>query len=393
MLDRPTADETRLAHAGNRPRDNHGVVNPPVYHASTVLFPTLAALHAAEADRFSGTTYGRYGTPTVFALEEAVAALEGAERALALPTGLAAVTMSLMAFLKPGDHLLMVDTVYEPVRGFCDRFLAKLGIATTYYPPGIGGEIRGLLRPQTRVVYLETPGSLTFEFQDVPAIVAAAHAAGAKVLLDNTWGTPLFYKPLAQGVDVSIQAATKYISGHSDVMLGMVATRAELWRQIKITAHGLGHAAAPDDCYLALRGLRTLAVRLARHQETALALARWLQRRPEVERVLHPALPEHPGHAVWRRDFAGSSGLFSVLLKPVPEAALAAMLDGLSLFGMGFSWGGYESLMIPCNLARARSAEPWTAPGPLLRIHAGLEHPADLIADLEAGFARLRAHA
>lgn len=391
MLDRPIADETRLAHAGNRPRDNHGVVNPPVYHASTVLFPTVAALHAAEADRFSGTTYGRYGTPTVFALEEAVAALEGAERAIALPTGLAAVTMSLMAFLKPGDHLLMVDTVYEPARGFCDRVLARLGIATTYYAPGIGADIAKLIRPETRVVYLETPGSLTFEVQDVPAIAAAAHAAGALVLLDNTWGTPLLFKPLAHGVDVSIQAATKYIAGHSDVMLGMVATRAELWRQIKTTAHGLGHAAAPDDCYLALRGLRTLAVRLARHQENALALVRWLQTRPEVERVLHPALPEHPGHALWRRDFAGSSGLFGVLLKPVSEAALAAMLDGLSLLGMGFSWGGYESLIVPCNVSRARTAAPWSAPGPVVRIHAGLEDPQDLIADLEAGFARLRA--
>jgi cysteine-S-conjugate beta-lyase len=391
MIDRPVADETRLAHAGNRPRDNHGVVNPPVYHASTILFPTLAALHAAEADRLTGTTYGRYGTPTVFALEEAFAALEGAERAIALPTGLAAVTMSLLAFLKPGDHLLMVDTVYEPARRFCDQFLAKFGIATTYYPPMIGAEIAKLMRPETRVVYLETPGSLTFEVQDAPAIAAAAHAAGALVLLDNTWGTPLFFKPLAHGVDVSIQAATKYISGHSDVMLGMVATRAELWRTIKITAHGLGHAAAPDDCYLALRGLRTLAVRLARHQANALALARWLQARPEVERVLHPALPEHPGHAVWRRDFTGSSGLFSVLLNPVSEAALAAMLDGLTLFAMGYSWGGYESLIVPGNPGRARSAAPWTAAGPLLRIHAGLEDPQDLIADLEAGFRRLKA--
>lgn len=391
MLDRPIADATRLAQAGNRPRDNHGVVNPPVYHASTILFPTVAALRAAEADSLSGTTYGRYGTPTVFALEEAVAALDGAERAVVLPTGLAAVAMSLMAFLKPGDHLLMVDTVYEPARRFCDHALAKLGIATTYYAPAIGADVATLIRPETRVVYLETPGSLTFDLQDVPAIAEAAHAAGAMVLLDNTWATPLFFKPLAHGVDVAIQAATKYIAGHADLMLGVITARAELWRPLKRTAHGFGHAVAPDDCYLALRGLRTLAVRLARHQESALALARWLQTRPEVERVLHPALPEHPGHAIWRRDFAGSSGLFSVLLKPVSEAALAAMLEGLRLFGMGFSWGGYESLIVPCDMRRARTIEPWTAPGPLLRIHAGLEDPEDLIADLTAGFARLQA--
>jgi len=389
MLDRPVADATRLAHAGNRPRENHGVVNPPVYHASTVLFPTVAALHAAEADRFAGTTYGRYGTPTVFALEEAIAELEGADRALALPTGLAACTMSILAFLQPGDHLLMVDTVYEPVRRFCDRTLARFGIATTYYAPAIGGDIRSLIRAETRVIYLETPGSLTFELQDVPAIVAAAREAGVVTVLDNTWATAFFYKPLAQGVDVSIQAATKYVAGHSDVMLGMVAAREELWRKIKTIAHGLGHAAAPDDCYLALRGLRTLGVRLPRHQETALALARWLGGRPEVERVLHPALPGHPGHEIWSRDFSGATGLFGVLLKPVGEAALAAMLDGMQFFGMGFSWGGYESLILPCDPGRVRSAEPWTGKGPLLRLHAGLEEPADLIADLEAGFARL----
>lgn len=391
MIDRSDADQTRLTHAGNRPVDNHGVINPPVYHASTILFPTVADLRAAEADRFGRISYGRYGTPTTHALEEAMAALEETDRAIALPTGLAACTMSLLAFLKPGDHFLMVDTVYGPVRAFCDRVLATFGIATTYYEPGIGSGIARLIRPETRIVYLETPGSLTFEMQNLPAIADAAHAAGALVLIDNTWATPLFFKPLRHGADVAIQAATKYVAGHSDVMLGIVTTRAELWRKIKATAHGFGHAAAPDDCYLALRGLRTLGVRLGRHQETGLALARWLAQRPEVERVLHPALPGDPGHALWRRDFTGASGLFGVVLKPVSPTALAAMLDGMRLFGMGYSWGGYESLILPTDPAGIRTATEWRAGGPLLRIHAGLEDAADLIADLEAGFERLAA--
>lgn len=391
MIDRPDADQTRLTHAGNRPADNHGVINPPVYHASTILFPTVAEFKAAAADRFARPSYGRYGTPTTYALEEAMAALDETDRAIALPTGLAACTMSLLAFLKPGDHLLMVDTVYGPVRVFCDRVLAGFGIATTYFPPEVGSEIERLIRPETRVVYLETPGSSTFEMQDVPAIAAAAHAAGAVAILDNTWATPLFFKPFRHGVDVAIQAATKYISGHSDVMLGIITTREELWRKIKATAHGFGHAAAPDDCYLALRGLRTLAVRLARHQENGLALARWLAARPEVDRVLHPALPQDPGHALWRRDFAGASGLFGVVLKPVPESAVAAMLDSMRLFGMGYSWGGYESLILPADMTGMRTATSWPAGGPLLRIHAGLEDVGDLQADLEAGFRRLAA--
>jgi cystathionine beta-lyase len=393
MIDRSDADQTRVTHAGNRPADNHGIINPPVYHASTILFPTVAALKAAAADHFARPSYGRYGTPTTYALEEAMAALDETDRGIALPTGLAACTMSLLAFLKPGDNLLMSDAVYGPVRRFCDRILAGFGISTTYFAPEVGAGIDRLIRRETKVVYLETPGSLTFEMQDVPAITAAAHKAGAVVMIDNTWATPLFFKPMRHGVDIIIQAATKYISGHSDVMLGVITTREELWRKIKATAHGFGHAAAPDDCYLALRGLRTLAVRLARHQENGLALARWLQARPEVDRVLHPALPQDPGHRIWQRDFGGASGLFGLVLKPVPEKAVAAMLDGMRLFGMGYSWGGYESLILPSDLTGMRSAAPWAAAGPLLRIHAGLEDLADLTADLEAGFARLRAGA
>lgn len=393
MADRPMKDDTLIGHVGNDPTANHGIVNPPVYHASTVLFPTLAALeqsvrHLNEPGRVH---YGRYGTPTTFALERAVAELEGADQAIALPSGLAAITATLIAFLSAGDHLLMVDTVYGPVRKFCDNHLARLGIETSYYDPLTGAGIADLMRPNTRVVYVESPGSLTFEVQDVPAIAEVAHAAGAKVVMDNTWATPLFCKPFRLGVDVSLHAATKYIVGHSDAMLGLIVTSNELFPTLKPTVHAFGHAAAPDDCYLALRGLRTLSVRLQRHQSTALELARWLQQRPEVARVMHPGLPDDPGHPLWRRDFMGASGLFGVVLQPVPRYALAAMVDGMKLFGMGFSWGGYESLILPVRPQTVRSAKPWTTAGPVLRIHAGLEDPDDLIADLEAGFERLNA--
>jgi cystathionine beta-lyase len=287
----------------------------------------------------------------------------------------------------------MVDTVYGPVRRFCDALLARFGVETTYYPPGIGDGIAALIRRNTRIVYLESPGSLTFEIQDVPAISAAAHAAGAMVVMDNTWATPLFFKPFDRGVDVSVHAATKYIGGHSDLMLGLVVTKQAHFTTLKGTAHGLGFAAAPDDCYLALRGLRTLSVRLRRHQETGLALARWLQTRPEVSTVLHPALPGTPGHEIWKRDFTGASGLFGVVLQPFSKAAVAAMVDGMELFPMGFSWGGYESLILPVHPEASRSATRWNAPGPVLRIHAGLEDPEDLIADLARGFERLNAAA
>lgn len=393
MKDDSLRDETLLGHAGNHPAENHGIVNPPVYHASTVLFPSVAALEAAVRDKFAQVYYGRLGTPTSFALEEAVAALEGGDRALALPSGLAAIAATLTALLKAGDHLLMVDSVYEPVRTLCDRTLARFGIETTYYDPHVGAGIAELITPATRIVYVESPGSLTFEVQDIPAIAAAAHAAGALVVMDNTWATPLFFKSFRHGVDVSIHSATKYIGGHSDLMLGLVVAKEAHGRRIKTSAHAMGYAAAPDDCYLALRGLRTLSVRLHRHQETGLALARWLQGRPEVARVLHPALPEDPGHALWRRDFTGASGLFGVVLNPYPKEAVAAMLDGLRLFGMGFSWGGYESLILPVKPETCRTVTRWDAPGPLLRLHAGLEDPADLIADLDQGFERLRAAA
>jgi cystathionine beta-lyase len=383
--------ETRLLGAGRSPEANHGIVNPPVYHASTIVFPTLAALEEADRTPYQGTRYGRRGTPTTFALEEAVAELEGGYRSIAVPSGLAAITTSLLAFLRTGDHLLMVDTTYAPTRRFCDTVLAGLGIATSYYDPL--ADIAPLLRPNTRVVFTESPGSLTYEVQDVPRLAEAARAAGAVVMLDNTWSAGLLFAPFAHGVDVSIQAATKYVVGHSDVMLGTITTTEACFLRAKRAASLLGLAAGPDDCYLALRGLRTLAVRLARHERTALALADWLGQRPEVRRVLHPALPNCPGHDVWRRDFTGSNGLLSIVLHDVPKPALAAMLDGLKLFAMGYSWGGYESLIVPFEPEHARSATPWTGGGPCLRLHCGLEDPGDLIADLEAGFARLAAAA
>jgi cysteine-S-conjugate beta-lyase len=391
MTDRPLKDETLLGHAGNRPAANFGIVNPPVYHASTILFPSLAAQEAAARDMTAGVTYGRNGTPTSFALEEAVAVLEGADHAVAMPSGLAAVAGALLSFLKAGDHLLMVDSVYEPVRKLCNAMLAGFGIETTYYDPAIGAGVTALIRPNTRLVYLETPGSLTFEVQDVPAIVGAAKAAGCLTVLDNTWATPLFFKPVVHGVDIVIHAATKYIVGHADTMMGLILCPQAHYKRIRRVVHGLGYCAAPDDCYLALRGLRTLAVRLARHQATALALARWLHAQPEVDRIMHPAMPDHPSHALWRRDFTGSTGLFGFVLKSTPAPALAAMLDGMKLFGMGFSWGGYESLLVRVRPEAVRSATRWPADRPTLRLHAGLEDPGDLIEDLDQGLRRLRA--
>lgn len=381
--------DTLLLCAGRDPEANHGVVNPPVYHASTVVFPTLAALEAADRTPFEGTRYGRRGTPTTFALEDAVAALEGGYRSIAVPSGLAAITTSLLAFLKTGDHLLMVDSVYAPTRRFCDSMLAGLGIETTYYDPM--ADITPLLRANTRVVFTESPGSLTFEVQDIPRAAAAARAASAITIMDNTWSAGLYFAPFTHGVDVSIQAATKYIVGHSDVMLGTITTTAETFLAVKRAASSLGACAGPDDCYMALRGLRTLSVRLARQQETALTVARWLEPRPEVAAVLHPALPSCPGHDIWRRDFTGSNGLLTIILREVPKAALAAMLDGMKLFAMGYSWGGYESLVVPFDPARSRTATAWTGGGPCLRLHCGLEDVDDLIADLDAGLARLSA--
>jgi cystathionine beta-lyase len=391
MAEQGKKDRTVATHAGNHPHEHQGVVNPPIYRASTILFRSVQDLRERYRHKYETITYGRDGTQTHRALAEAFTALEGSERALILPSGVAAVSAALMSSLKPGDGLLMVDSAYEPTREICDGLLAKIGVEVTYYDPMIGGGIAGLIRPNTKVIYLESPGSLTFETQDIPAIVAAARQAGCRTIMDNTWATPLFFKPPRHGIDISVYSASKYIGGHSDLMMGILACPAALFRAIGKMAHGyLGHASSADDCYTALRGLRTLHARLVQHQETALTLAHWLAARPEVEQVLHPAMPGTPGHEFWKRDFAGSSGLFGVVLKPCKMEQVDAMLNGMRLFGMGYSWGGYESLLIRADLKTSRTAKPWHAVGRTLRISAGLEDPEDLIADLEDGLARFR---
>lgn len=382
--------DTTIVHAGRHPEQHSGAVNPPVYHVSTVTYPTIGAMKAAEKEPFEGMRYGRFGTPTSFALEEAVCALEGGYRSISTASGLAAITGTLNALLKTGDHVLMVDTVYYPTRRFCTEHLRRFGVETTFYDPLVGGDIAALMRPETRVVFVESPGSLTFEMQDIPAIAAVAHAQGAVVVMDNTWATPLFYQPFSKGVDISIQAATKFIVGHSDAMLGVVTCATpELWRTVKSSVAMAGVCGGAEEVYLGLRGLRTLAVRLRQHQESGLKLANWLKSRPEVVRVMHPALPDDPGHALWLRDFTGACGLFGFEVAPAAPQAVERFLDGLAHFGLGYSWGGYESLIIPTTGEIRRTAVPWRAAGPTFRIHTGLEDPDDLIADLASGLERL----
>jgi cystathionine beta-lyase len=387
-------DETTIVHSGIHPERHHGAVNPPVYHASTILSQSVEEYRRKRKDwlqEVPGTYYGRFGTPTIESLQEAIAALEGGYRTLAYPSGLAACAGALLAFLSAGDHVLMSDSAYGPTRNLTRGLLKRFGVETTFFDPLIGRGIEPLLQPNTRVIYLESPGSLTFEVQDVPAIAAIARRRGITTIIDNTWGTPLYFKPLAHGVDVSVQAATKYIVGHSDAMLGAVTCTKEAWPKLRSSTYELGQTAGPDDVYLGLRGLRTLAVRLKQHWQAGVSLAEWIARQREVERVLHPGLPSDPGHAIWKRDFTGACGLFGVVLKEgVSERALAAMIDGLELYGIGASWGGFESLIVPFDPREARTATQWPHKGPCFRIHAGLENVEDLIADLEAGFERLR---
>jgi cysteine-S-conjugate beta-lyase len=387
----PQKPDTKLVHAGRDPQAHYGFVNPPVYHASTVLYPT-AEDQVAHRSRYQ---YGRRGTPTTEALEQALAAIEGDACAgvALLPSGLSAISTALMAVAGAGDHILIPDSVYRPTRIFCDGVFKRMGVETTYYDPLISKDIAKLFKPNTRAVFTEAPGSQSFEMQDIPAIAAIAHEKGARVLMDNTWATPLYFQPLRHGVDLSIQAGTKYIGGHSDIMFGCVAANKSALADLKNVTGAMGLCVGPDDVYLALRGLRTLSVRLQRHNESGLAIARWLEGRHEVKRVLHPGLPSDPGHAIWKRDFTGASGLFSIVLNPCSERAVHAFMNALSLFGMGYSWGGFESLVILFDCSEYRTATKWTPDGPTLRFHIGLEDSSDLIADLERGFAAMKAAA
>ena len=381
--------DTRLSVAGRDPFAHHGYVNPPVYHASTLLYPT-AEDFLAHRGRYQ---YGRRGTPTSEALATALRNIEGPACAgvALLPSGLAAISTALLSVLRSGDHVLVTDSCYGPTRTFCDTVLSRLGVTTTYYDPLIAAGITELMQSNTRAVFVEAPGSLSFEMQDIPAIAGVAHAKGALVLMDNTWASPLYFRALEKGVDLSIQSGTKYIGGHSDVMLGTVSANAQAWGPLHDTVGTMGLCVGPDDMFLGLRGLRTMGVRLARHQESGVTVARWLEQRPEVLRMWHPALPSHPGYAIWQRDFTGACGLFAFVLKPIPEKAVHAFLNALTLFGIGASWGGYESLAIPFSCQKTRTATTWAPGGPTVRLHIGLEDVRDLIADLERGFAAMAA--
>ncbi|MBI08064.1 MAG: cystathionine beta-lyase [Rhodospirillaceae bacterium] len=380
-------DNTIVTHAGNRPFENHGIVNPPVYHASTVLSETLEQ----RIDRSEARVrYGRAGTPTTFALEDAMSALEQAHGTILASSGLAAITMALSAFVQTGDHILVTDSTYTPTRNFCNQTLSRLGVETEYFDPLTGSGITELIRENTRLVWTECPGSQTFDVQDLPAIVEAAHARDVIVLTDNTWSGGYFRKPLTEGVDVSVQAATKYIVGHSDVMMGTIACNEATFEKVRQSSSLFGMCCGPDDVYLALRGLRTISVRMDRHHESGIRVAEWLQSRPEVSQVMHPALPQDPGHELWKRDFTGASGLFGFVLKEGDRTKLSAMMDHMELLGMGSSWGGYESLLIPSWPEQSRTVTNWEVSGQCMRIHVGLEDPDDLIADLEAGFERMK---
>lgn len=385
-----SGDATLVTHAGRDSRDHFGAVNPAVYRASTILFPTVEAFSARRDQR---VRYGTHGTPTAHALEDAMSALEGAAGTVLAPSGLAIISNVLLAFLSGGDHILVPDSVYGPVRSLCTKLLPRLGVTATFYPPRIGAGIDALVRPETRLIWLESPGSLTFEIQDVPAIVAVARARNIVTALDNSWSGSVFLKPLAIGVDISIQAATKYVSGHSDVLMGTAACNERSYKAVYDTGSLLGQCVGADDAYLALRGLRTIEVRLARQFESAMKVAEFLEGRPEVKAVFHPGLPSHPDHAIWKRDFTGASGLFGFALQAPPDAEdvrhrLSAMLDSMRFFGMGASWGGYESLLVPTYPEKLRTATGVEPGYQYMRIHVGLEAVADLVADLSAALDR-----
>lgn len=377
---------TLVTQAGRAPFDHFGFVNPPVYRGSTVLFPTVADLEGLRQPY----TYGTKGTPTTRALETAWSEIAGAADTVLVPSGLAAISLALLTATKAGAHLLVTDSAYSPTRAFCDGFLARFGVTTQYYNPAIGAGIAALIRQETTAVLVESPGSQSMEVQDVPAIAAAAHEKAVCVIIDNTWATPLYFPPHERGCDLAIEAGTKYLSGHSDILLGLVSANPRWAKRLRHTFNLFAMGVSPDEAALALRGMRTMSLRLKEQGRAALEIAQWLAARAEVARVLHPALPGHPGHDLWQRDFSGASAVFSIILNPAPKPAVDAFVDGLELFGIGYSWGGYESLVLPFDCAPYRTATRWTPEGPALRFSIGLEDVADLKEDLEAGFERLR---
>jgi cysteine-S-conjugate beta-lyase len=380
---------TRLAQLGRDSQASFGFINLPAWRGSTVLYPDVETL----AGRNQRYTYGTHGTPTTDALCGAWSEIAGAAGTMLVPSGLFAIIGALTTALGSGDHLLMTDAAYRPARVYCDTILKRMGVETTYYDPALGAGVGALMRANTRAIFVEAPGSESLDMQDVPAIVAAAHERGACVIMDNTWATPLFFSAHAHGVDLVAEAGTKYLSGHSDLLLGLISGNAEWFPRLRKTIDALAVPPGPEDVYLALRGLRTMELRLREAERQALALARWFAARAEVRRVIHPGLPDYPGHAIWKRDFTGSSGLFSIVLQPAPAAAVAAMLNGLELFGLGYSWGGFESLVVPFDCKTHRTATAWAPGGPTLRFSVGLEDIEDLKDDLDRGFARLRAAA
>ena len=383
-------NNTKIVNAGRAKKWTGNVVNPPVERASTVVFDTVKEMRHATANKTNQVLfYGRRGTSTSFAFSDAMVELEGGAGCALYPSGTAAITNAILSFIKAGDHLLMVDTAYEPTRDFCDKMLKKIGVETTYYDPLIGAGIEALIQENTAIIFLESPGSITMEIQDVPAIAKVAHQHGCIVMLDNTWGAAVNFQPFDYGVDISVQAATKYIVGHSDVMLGTATAVEKYWPQLRENSYIMGQCTSPDDLYLALRGIRTLGVRLRQHQESAIKIANWLAQRPEVETVLHPAFASCPGHEFFERDFNGSNGLFSFVLNRGNQKALTALLDGMTHFKMGYSWGGFESLILGISSVQSmRSVTEWQYKFPLIRLHVGLEDVDDLIDDLTAGFAR-----
>jgi cystathionine beta-lyase len=391
VTDHPVSIDTRLVHIGSDPRQQHGFVNPPIYRASTALYEDTASMEAAQSDPLKRGTpvYGRFGTPTTRAFESALADLEGGHGAVATCSGLAAITTAIMAFVSAGDHILISDSAYLPTRKFCDS-LSRFGVEAEYYPPCLGREIEELIRPATRLVYLESPGSNTFEVQDVPAIATLCRTRGVITIVDNTWATPAFHRPLELSADVVLQSATKYLTGHADSILGAVVCTKGTFDLVRSTAIRLGQCASADEAYLGLRGLRTLSVRLRQHQRQGMELACWLREQEEVSGVIYPALPDDPGHELWRRDFAGAPGLFGLELSPrFSPAAVDRMLGALRLFGMGHSYGGYESLIVPSDAVTHRLPGTWEERGPLLRVHVGFEDIGDLKADLASGLRAL----